>query len=402
MRDLIICECIEFLLYLTTLIWLLIRSKSSFISRRSPVILCISLTANFAQSMVCLTEIFLFENDFPEQKTDKCFILYRIRQALILLFHHLVFWSYILRAYRMYLIFNIDKSFGTRQENPRKIMRRITEKWLLRVLLIVTIPVAIVAGVAMAFCHISQYLPSSETKIDNTEYSRAEFILLSFLEELLFIFSIYLIRNVNDDYRMTKELTIAGILWFSVPIFSVFPFELTRYYFLPTVARNGILWYLSFINPLAASHYVKEENDIITLEMIKSIELILVNPITLEYFEKYLIGTESINESSNFYNSGHELLRLYMHCESYKNNPETTDYHKLTSQIINSSCFPYYYTCDSKDTFTQYVSTVQSLVLQKLKSKYFPGFLKSQYYQILQNYVYIREIYIGRIIELGI
>lgn len=392
--DFIICECTFATAFAASLIWLVLRNKSPYIARRSPIILVLSLSANFLQSMAALTQVFEIEKYFSPEYQEKCFLLYRIRQSLIFFFHHVVFMTYMLRSYRLYLLFKIEKTLRTNGDS-QAFIHRTGQKWLLKTLFLTTIPVLALIAIGLTSCDIAFYLPSTEDSSGKI-YSKAEYILISFLEQLGFLFAIFSLRMVNDDYNMSKELTFAGVLWYSVPFFSVFPMSLDRFSLLPTIIRNGCLWIISFVRPLIVSHYFQEQHDVITIEMLRSFESILQNSVTLDHFENFLMAQE---ESCK---NGLEMLCLYMQCVNYINNPETTDISKLTTQIINSNCFPYYYTADGGDTFAQFISKVKISAFKHLNSEYFPDFLVSNHYKALQRLIYNKEIYTGRLLIIGL
>ena len=53
--------------------------------------------------------------------------------------------------------------------------------------------------------------------------------------------SIYTLREVGDDYSMSKELTVAMACWFIASVFAVFPIDFERYKSLPGLVRNWVL-----------------------------------------------------------------------------------------------------------------------------------------------------------------
>mmetsp|Transcript_2864 Transcript_2864/g.357 ORF Transcript_2864/g.357 Transcript_2864/m.357 type:complete len:96 (+) Transcript_2864:406-693(+) len=48
------------------------------------------------------------------------------------------------------------------------------------------------------------------------------FVFLIFIEELILVYSVYRIRNANNDFEMTTELIVNTILWFILSL--AFPF----------------------------------------------------------------------------------------------------------------------------------------------------------------------------------
>ena len=70
-----------------------------------------------------------------------------------------------------------------------------------------------------------QYFPPSyyEGETQVTEVSEGIYLFILFFEELAFVLSVFKLRNVNDDFKMTVEIAIVCVLWVLTGMFSIFP-----------------------------------------------------------------------------------------------------------------------------------------------------------------------------------
>jgi succinate dehydrogenase hydrophobic anchor subunit len=362
--------------------------------------LIVSLIGNLLGTIVSLSQAHNFEQNFSKY-TDDCFIFYRIRQSLNLMSHYLMFFPYFLRAYRLALIFQIDQNWDRQDLYFNKYLYRTDQKWLIRVLGIGLIPFIILSGVILMWCDAAFYLPASEVSEDRV-YSQSLYIFFCFLEQLLFIYAIYSLREISDDYNMSKEMTIAMMLWFITPIFSVFPTDLERYSQLPGLTRNLLLFFCSYIYPIWSSYSSKVIPEVITLEMLDSLELILESKVPLDCFERYLKQYSGTANESICYSSGYETLQLYMKCESHLNLPQNSNKEELINELLKYQTIGVDYFYDSKDSFEAMIQKSKQELLAQLKSDFFTGFKKSSSYKNLKRAVNRQEIYIGRLLNLGL
>ena len=263
------------------------------------------------------------------------------------------------------------------------------------------IPFVIVVILICCSCNFAFYMPASEFEKEKN-YSQTSFLFISFLEQLFFIFSIYSLRNINDDFSMTKELTIAMIVYFVTPIFTVFPQNLFDYSTLPGLLRNLFLLGFSFIYPLACSYLYKDRSEPLTTEMLNSLELMLQSKVTLNYFEGFLRDIEGSANDSFYQHSGFQLLQLFMKCETYLNCPERVNKDELISELLRSEAVPMSYTSYSKETFESHVLIAKEKLLNVISDEYFENFKKSRYYPELRRIIHRQEIYTGRLLTIGL
>ena len=361
----------------------------------------ISLVGNLLQSLLCLSQIQELEQALYRDPSDECFIFYRIRQAGNLFFHYLVFFPYVLRAYRLHFIFKLDKNWDSQEFSFNKYMHRTREIWMLWILCLLMIPFLILIVIILQYCHFSEYLPASESN-RHIIYSQSSYLLICFLEQFAFILSIYSLKEVTDDYNMTNELTAAMILWFITPIFSVFPIKFGIYQSLPGLIRNVLLLFFSFLYPIICSFKDDQLTDNITMEMLSSLDLILQSKITIEHFEEFLKEIEGKTNESNAQVSGYDLLHLFMKCENFLYFPELCDKDELINELLRSDIITINYSYDSKEKIEDHVMKAKEEILFYISQEYFHRFKRSKQYAYLQKMIHRQEIYHGRLITIGL
>ena len=388
-------------IYTAALTLLLLRRQCPYILRRTPLMLTISLLGNLLQSLTCLSQLEDLSESLSKDPSSDCFLIFRIRQSANLFFHYLMFFPYILRVYRLSLIFKLDKNWDYQEFSFKKNIHRTKQAWMLWVLVLLMLPFVALVVIIMKYCDFASYLPASES--DNEAlYSQSSYLLICFIEQLLFILSIYSLREVSDDYSMTKELTVTMVCWFMTPMFTVFPINFGRYKAVPSLLRNFILFIVSFCYPIFCSFRYKFTSDTVTLEMLESLELILLSKMSLEYFEEYLRVNEGKNNESCSQCTGYELLQLYMKCENYLNFPQFYEVDELVEELLRSDAVPMSYACDSKESLEDHIMRSKDALLKIITEEYFINFKKSRQYTLLQRIVHRQEIYTGRLITIGL
>lgn len=388
--------------YLTALALVISRYKSPYILRRSPTMLSLSLIGNLFQTIILLSQFDKISDYYVNSHNQNCSFFLRLQQSGNLIFHYIMFFPYVLRAYRIYLIFKLDKHWNDYEFSFIKYSHRISQNWMLKIFLVGLIPFLAMVIIVIYSCEIASYMPASETKT-HPNYSQSLYIWISCLEQLFFIYSIYMLREVTDDYKMTQELTVAMLFWFISPMFSVFPpADLGRYSAVPGILKNLCLFLVSIIYPLVWSFRSSQAQESLTLEMLNSLDLILQNKAPLEYFESFMRSLESRTNESNMEYSGYDLLHIFMKCETFLMYPETVDKEELIDELIKTDIVTFNYLADSKETLDDNVLMAKKALFVFLEENYFPKFKKSRQYAILKRIVHRQEIYTGRLVQIGL
>jgi hypothetical protein len=251
-------------------------------------------------------------------------------------------------------------------------------------------------------CNLAEYLPASESS-KHKLFSETLYLLISFVEQVFFILSIYCLRNISDDYTMTKELTVAAVAWFATPSITLFPPKnLKRFKSIPGLLRNVILFLVSSVYPIVRSFFSKNTEEILTLEMLESLESVLQSKLSLEQFEKFLKERDGKTNDSKIQPSGFELLHLYMKCENFMINNMNIDKDDLVKDIIEAQGIPVNFFNNQKDSFDLLVKETRDAVLLILRDDFFELFKKNWRFLELRRHVNRQEIYVGRLMRVGL
>lgn len=402
MQNFIMLSSIIVFIYLVGLIFLLTRRRSAYIIRRSPLMLSTSLIGNLFQSLVYLSQIEEISKDIIQSPYTECEIFFRIRQSLNLLFHYTLFTPYILRVYRLYLLFKVDRYWEDHKNYYQKYIHRTKQSWMFLVFSISLLPLLALIIIILTNCQLSLYLPASESNV-HENYSKSFYLVLCFIEELIFIFCIYFLRNVSDDYQMTNELGIVVIVWFVTPSLTVFPpVDFDNFKSLPGLLRNFILFFVTIVLPVAASFVYKIDEEFVTVEMLESFETFLQSKRCLEQFEKHLIDKRAKTNESMDEIDGFNLLMLYMKCENIAMLPNEYNKEELIQEILDIDVIPISYINNEKNILEVHLEKAKETIKKILFTDFFEPFKNSHRYLELKRLVCRQEIYLGRLLEVGL
>ena len=402
MRPFILYSIILVVIYSLALITFIVRWKSPYILKRSPLMLSLTLIGNFIQSIVYISQLCELEKDYGAKVFKNCNMFFRIRQSLNVIFHYVLFFPYVLRAYRMYLIFKVDKHWGSTLNKYSRQYHRTRQLWMFVVFLVCMVPFLIMVFIILTDCKLSEYLPASEYD-EHKFFSETLYLSISFIEQLFFILAIYYLRNISDDYKMTQELTIAVVTWFATPSLTLFPpINLEKFKSLPGLLRNLILFIISAVYPIICSFFDKNTQEILTIEMIESFESILQSKLPLDQFEKYLKDCEARANDSKIQLLGYNLLGLYMKCENYLMSSEGIEKDELIKDLVDTEFVPVNFVNNSKESFDEFIRIAKENISIMLKDEFFEGFKNNWRFLELKRYVNRQEIYIGRLMKVGL
>ena len=385
--------CTSVAIYLTVFILLLIRSNHPYILRRSPVLIYISLFGGLIQILVILSIIFLDSKSIIKKYPTNYKWILKLRQSICLLGHILLVVPYLLRSYRLYFIFHLDKNWFNQDNYFLKNIHRTKQRWLLQILFICLLPWGV--AVALIFrANQGNYLPGCELKDSSMQLQVSEclYVFISFVEQFSLLISLYSIRNVSDDYKMTKELVWVIILWIITPVYPYF--DENGFLHATAIFRDYFLMIRTCILPLISSFKIRPRIELITQEMINSCELILQSETGLFYFEKFLLNLQVIQtEDIDCKIAGAEALDLYMKCEKYLCLPLENEQESLFEELKFFGIDHY------EDDSGIFIERVKYDLFTILKTEYFPKFVNSMEYYKLKGNVTKQELFIGRILQ---
>ncbi|CAG9324644.1 unnamed protein product [Blepharisma stoltei] len=376
---------IEGLIYVPVGILLLFRSAKVPIKNMSPCLVHLSHWGNYIETNLLLLAIFFKDSCNSETYNSAWQYTY---QSISIISRYTLFFSYVLRGYRVYFIFHLDKNRDERDSYFRKNKQRTHQKWLLKALSILMSPIFLLA-IFNSISAVHKYFPTSSCFSRNTVfelYTLMIYIAISFIEELIFVIIVYVLRNVNDDFKMQKELTFVCLIWV---IAGVFKIDSMKRYHILTFTDNGWRW-ASLIRdniamlatsffPLIRTYYGEDFPEILTIEMLQSLDLILNCRVTLDAFEQALM--DDINDDK-----GPEYIHLWLKCECYKHDPDMDIEKDIKMQAMKLEI-----------PETDYILVIQAHTYSILQNHYYPKFRNSATFRYLESDIARQQIYQHRI-----
>lgn len=382
------------ILFIGTGAIIILRKKNPFILKRSPLILCTSLIGGLILNIVILS-LLTFDTQYVIiHHKENYHALLRLRQCATLIGHNFLVIPYLLRAYRLYFIFHLDKNWYEDNNFFAKNIHRTQQKWLLRILAISFVPLIIIC-LLIFIVPEGNYFPGSEIESSKTQqdFSESLYVIVAFAEQLGFVICLYNLREVSDDYQMTRELMWVTVMWVITPVFPFFA-KSNPLYRLPILIRNDLFLLRSFWIPIIMSFRNPIKTEIVTQEMVSSLDLILQSETLLQYFEDYLIKIDyetGVNLDTK--PTGLSTLHSFMQCEKYLSFPCQIDH-----EILANKMEAFQFTAKNLDDH-QTIYNFKHMLLNKLKKEHFENFLTSHDYKILRRLVTNQEIYFGRILQ---
>lgn len=366
-------------IYIPIGVFLLIRADKKPIRNRSPLLVSIAHWSNFLECCLLLLSLFFY---FSKSLKDKYFDTFY--QIVVIIVHYSYFIAYMLRCYRIYFIFSCDTRIDDRDSFFRKNIHRAGQRWLLKVYLVLLWPVIIIASLRIFIAGADEYFPPSyyEGETNVTQTSEGLYLFILFLEELGFLFAVYKLRKVNDDFKMNTELTIVCVLWVLTGMFSMFPE--TWVWRIEVVIRNHIIMLISSFYPLYKTLGAESFDEVITLEMLQSLELILQSSVTLNAFEKAIANKKVKN-----YN-GYDILQLWLKCENFRFRESD----ELREEILNSG--------KANKLGAKTPIHIQNETIRILNQHFFGIFKESAEYREILHDITRQQIYMSRILQTSI
>jgi len=252
------------------------------------------------------------------------------------LIYPLYFFPYPVRCWRLYCIFRLNEergNYGAFQTGPEgkvenrlqsyvfKNRYRFTEPYLFRIIGLLLIPEIITAI-------IIQCVDPTQTLDDlGCEQTDRYFIVILVLFTIFMVvalFSVYGIRRVRDEFNIKDEMIACLFVW----LFTVIPFavvglvvdrNVNRYHpmhYLMAAFTSGT-YLVSVCLALYRSYIQKKELPFLSLDTLSSLQKVLGDRTTCEYFKQFLIQEFSV-ENLQFYTSAVAYHRLTNHEEMIK------------------------------------------------------------------------------------
>ena len=376
------------------------------ISSRSPWMLLISHWANFL-------ELCLFYQVLWDYQTDQSWFP-AFYTAAAVLFHYLLYFPYLLRCYRLKFVFTLDREWTVENDYFRSHIERSRQSWLVCILLTMMLPVVAVAIVVITVPGYIEIAPATDNT-DTALRTNIAYIALCFIEEVLFVVAVFQLRHIEDHFRMTRELTLVCLLWLCNSVVSRYWAD--TWWLYESIARNWALMLISSVWPVYKSFRGFGFSEAITSEVANSLELLLQNQFTLDYFEKFLLKGDFSRErrdsgvpssSAAPDHMGERLLDFWLQCEIYRNSPDISQAKQLYSQYIDPDSdtnidLPLPLVRDIKAGIeslpdgTLFLNS-QEFAFTTLRDYYFALFQRSVEYSKMMREITRQEIYLNRLV----
>ncbi|CAG9323495.1 unnamed protein product [Blepharisma stoltei] len=394
-----------FVVYFAIGVMLYKRRTERNIKSRSPVLIYITHWSNLIETLLAIP--ILTPKDFNLYDLD--YYENRLYQDSALISHYLVFFPYILRCYRLYFVFHLDKDWEIQNNMFKENIHRTRQRWLVKMLCFCMIPIILISVVFLFWPNASEIFPLNLSRPSNNgiDIPDCVYIMACFTEQLVLIIGIYLIKDVSDDFNMSNELIYVGFIWFLTPAFSIYIRSYQIVWGIPYILRNILLMLRSSLVPIICSYFNKPLFEPLTIEMLNSLELTLQNAATLEAFEEFL-KLEELTTTKSFGSintgSGLSLLEFYLKCRLFANNgssqlAENIFSEYLENKVVHIPAEIYLEIEDGDFTDANLFNKAESVVIEKLKSYFYPKFMASDQYLFLKRLIHRQEIYQFRLMQ---
>lgn len=365
-----------------------IRSKSVYIIRRSPWLVHLSLWGNFLEfsSILPLLTYFVDRQDISP-------LLVSLRDSGIILGHCLLYFPYILRSYRLYLVFNLETNWDKAGADFTKKIHRTRQSWQIKMLILFLLLPLSMCIFLISYGPIKEVFPVTNTGQDKRDKNIATgiYIFITFAEQLALIIFANLLRDLEDEYNMCNELVWITVILALPPIFSTFVETDKEIWFTVCLIRNFLIMARSDIIPLLLSFKATQFAEALTVDMLNSLEIILENEKTLEFFERFLKN----DTGSHLKESGYSLLCLYKDLECRLNNSFIDDQSSFEIELSKSSNFALVEKVDLPEA----IKKKKSGVFKLLNEKFYQNFLRSEECKELRRIIHKEEIIAYRVMQ---
>lgn len=365
--------------YTVVSVLLFVRNQHRYVVSRSPNILQISHWANLSEIISVLLIIYC---------TPQPDCILWAYEGLMNTSHFLMVLCYILRAYRLKLVFRIDALNENENNEFNKLMYRVTQRWAVKVVVFATCPLVCIAVSIYVMIYVTG---DSFGIIVDGERSTILFMVdtfFTFALQLSMIIMMDSIKSVVNEYQMLKEMLLVTILLSFTSLYTIFVHVVSVDWFFSSVARNYLLMFTSSVFPIVMSYTKSGKLEIITLEMLESLELVLQNQESLNNFENFLTKYEE--------GGGCAYLELYLSCECCLDS-----YTQELAEDIRQKLIEHSITVHSVNTLKEIrqkdISKILESVKETLELDYFFTFKGSEEFKQLQRTAIRQEILNNRL-----
>lgn len=373
------------LIYLGFSILLFLRSNHKCIISRSPTILQVAHWCNYIELVFSLVIL----NTSELSLTNKSQLVYWLIETMMIVPHYLMVYSYLVRGYRLYLVFNLgaalDSSYFYR--NRHRISQRSTILLLCKLIAPVFLFCLIIV-LMLSFNDNSIKLYNKNTNGERTQVHYMVSSLFSFFLEISLLIMTDFIKVLDDEYQMTKEIVAVAIVLNATPVISLFAHLYTDWAY-AYVVINLLLMLITSVTPVVLSYTQQTTYQILSVELLSSLELVLQQKITLNAFEEFL------KESGG---DGH--LEIYLGCDCFQELKNKEIGEKTIEKAEKLAISPAFFDIKKVDLDDENsLNPLMNYCYKILNQDFFPMFSSSRQYKKLEKVINRQEIFENRIAE---
>lgn len=373
--------------YSVVSILLFFRSNKQCVVSRSPLIVQVSHWSNLSE--IIFTMMIMFSTDLGLDRSSQ--LIFWLIESAVQISHYMMGFSYLVRGYRLYFIFNLGKSWQDEDSTFFINRHRASQRWSIVLLCILITPLlffCIVIIIILGFDESAIPLFIADSGGLRTAGHFMVIMVFEFLLELALIILIYCLRIVEDEFQMTKELIFVTIMLSLTTIISIFA-HINREFLFVYVSVNFSLMLASSICPIVLSYTRQGSLYMISQEILNSFQLILQHPLTLDTFERFL-QKDSIE--------GANLLEIYLSCELFQELKTRQIGVKLLEKIIGlENPVPSFQVKDVDLDDENCFNCVLNYCLITLEDDYYHRFRISEEFAWLKRMIRRQEIFMNRI-----
>ena len=311
-------------------------------------------------------------------------------QSVMNISHFLMVFCYLLRAYRLYFIFNLA-IFKVENSKFYQNISWASQRSMIMTLILIISPIILIYLIILLIIAFYKdpglYIKNEYGKRTDINYMIITFI--EFLLELMLIFMMYAIRFVENEFQMFKEILLVTMILCITPMFSLFVYQ-DRLWLYGYILRNFILMLITSIVPIILSYTQKDTIEFLTSDLLTSFNLLLYHPSTLNSFENFL---QNYSKGEGFI-----YLELYLICKLYDDLHDLTIAEKIIKKINNLTIdLPCFCPSDISNCDESSFESLYSFCAVTLEQDFFPIFQKSEEFIELKKFINKQEIVNNRI-----
>ena len=378
-------------LYLMIDLLIYVRSKSVYIVRRSPWLIHLSLWGNLLE-VISILPLMPYAIDSVYLPP----LLLSLRDCGIILGHCLFFFPYILRSYRLYIVFNLEKNWDKDGATFTRRIPRTRQCWQIKILIFLLILPVLMCTLLLVYQSVQDYFPftSKNTGKTDTDIATGIYIAVTFLEQLILIVLSFMLRHIEDQYKMSNELIWVCLIWSISPIFSTFIETDKIVWFSSCLLRNFLVLIRSDVVPLVLSLKQTPFAEALTVDMLNSLEIILETETTLEFFERFLKNEFGASGSE----SGYSLLCMFKEIECRLNVCGDEEMSFSESDRSKLSAVSSFDRIERKSS-PEWLRKKKQAVLKVLNEKFYQSFLRSEECKELRRIIHRKEVIAYRVMQ---